>query len=325
MSKVMTHTHTKNHFLWKVLGIAVIGSAIGFFLPSFFSQHTEAKSCEGESGNLEGYILTDNLGEIYVSKKSWDEAHPGDPADSDFYVSYDVDHNRWSGRGLNEDVGWVDFDYDQRGRKARFVAPGEEYDRLHDNDSNNDEPVEWGNWRGIADLSDVEYDRQYARFVGLGHDDDPHTGEGDQDEHVGSGNWNFDHVELVKSSCPEDISLFFNVNGTLKESYHKETCPIEKDKLIIQWRSEGVKDCKSVAGPWDLIARPEENTGRNVRNTSDIDGSALFKLSCTGEYSGTQVTRTIKASCGETPCEGEGCEPCEGNDCPIIAPKLIEA
>ena len=319
MSKVMTHT--KNHFLWKVLGIAVIGSAIGFFLPSFFSSsHVDAKSCEGESGNLNGYILTNNLGEIYVSKKSWDDAHPGDLADTDFYVHYDVDHNRWSGRGLNKDVGWVDFDYDQRGRKARFVAPGEEYDRLHDNDSNNDEPVEWGNWKGVADLSSVNYDTQSGSFVGVGKDEDSHTGEGDDDEVVGSGDWNFDKVKLIKPNCPEDIGLFFNVNGTLKERYHKETCPIQENDLIIQWVSEGVKDCKSIAGPWELITRPTENTGTTVRNTSDIDGSARFKLSCTGEYSGTQVTRTIKASCGEV-----SPPPCEGDDCPIIAPKLIEA
>lgn len=322
----MIHTHTTDihhHTLWKVLIVALLGGILGFFLPSLFRYRVDAESCTGNSGNLEGYIQTQNLGKIYVSKESWDNDHPGNPSDTDFYVRYDTEQGIWSGKGFNEQVGWVDFDYNQQGRKARFVAPNEEYDRLHDSDSNNDEPVRWGNWRGVADLSNVEYDVQHAKFVGTGIDKDPHTGGGDPDEVVGSGKWNFDNVALIKSSCPEQINLFFNVNGILRNSYHKSTCPIAEEELTLQWTSEGVHDCESIAGPWDLIARPDENTGTSVHNTSDIDGVAYFKLKCIGDYTGNDVIRTAKASCGES-TGGTGGQ-CEGNDCPIIAPKLIEA
>ena len=325
----MTHTqavHTKHSFLWKVAGIAVLGLALGFVLPSLFTSRATAEdSCTGNSGNLEGYILTqltedEENSRIYLSKASWDAAHPSDPADTDFYVSYDTEREIWSGRGWNKKVGWVDFNYDQQGRKARFVAPGEEYDRLHDNDSSNDEPVEWGNWRGVADLSGVRYDVQQGRFVGEAGDVDSQTGEGDEDEPVGSGEWKFDHVSLIKPECPEQINLLIN----RRSNYHQKDCPIKEGALTIQWTSEGVHNCKSIAGPWDLIARPTENTGTNVHNTSEIDGSASFKMKCVGDYTGTDVIKTAKASCGESTNTNDD-EECEGDDCPIIAPKLIEA
>ena len=330
----MTHTHTTRiNILWKVLGLALIGGALGFFLPSLFpSSHASAKECVGESGNLEGYIQTQNLGKIYVSKTSWDADHSGNPASTNFYVFYDRERNRWSGRGLNEDVGWVDFDYDQQGRKARFVAPEEEYERLHDSDPNNDEPVEWGNWRGVVDLSDVEYDVQHARFVGDVVEKDDHTGEGDQDEAVGSGKWDFSHLKLIKSSCPEQVNLFFKVDGSPESSYYKDTCPISAGDLTLQWTSEGVHDCESIAGPWDLISRPDRNTGTDVHNTSDIDGEVYFKLKCIGDYTDSEIIGTAKASCGPIPCEGDDCNPDNGgggnstNDgSSIISPKFIEA
>lgn len=318
-----TITHKKNSLFWKIVGIAIIGTAIGFFLPSLFSSHyADANGCTGVSGNLEGYINTENIGPIYVSKASWDAEHRSNPADVDFYVSYDTKRNLWSGRGWNEEVGWVDFDYDQQGRKVRFVAPGEEYDRLHDSDPNNDEPVEWGNWRGVADLSSVNYNVQTSQFEGVGNEDDASTGEGDRDERIGSGEWTFDNVVLIKPDCPERLNLLFRVNGTLKSSYHKDTCPIKEDSLILQWTSEGVKDCKSIAGPWDLVRRDSQNTGTRVHNTSPIEEGdrAIFKLQCKGSYTGADIVRSVVASCGEE-CNGPECDPENG----LIVPKIIEA
>jgi len=320
----------KKHTLWRVVGVALIGATIGFFLPSFFSlQRASAKednggateSCTGTSGNLEGYITTDNVGPIYLSKESWNNDNPSKPSNVDFYVNYDTERKMWSGRGWNEEVGWVNFDYDQQNKLARFIAPGKEYDRTHDSDPNNDEPVEWGNWRGIADLSSVYYSVQDGHFMGNARDIDSSTGEGDSDEPVGSGNWSFENVSLVKPDCPEQINLLVN----LKSRYHQKECPIKEKSLIIQWTSEGVHDCKSIAGPWELISRPIQNTGRNVHNTSDIEARANFTIQCTGDYTGANVVKTATASCGENGDGGEGDEPCTGPDCPLIVPKLIEA
>ncbi len=183
-----------------------------------------------------------------------------------------------------------------------------------------------GNWKGVVDLSGVRYDVNEGKFVGEGIDKDEHTGEGDRDEPVGSGKWNFDNVKLIKPSCPEQVNLFFNVNGDLTDVYHKETCPISEGELTLQWKSEGVEDeCNSIAGPWELITRPNEYTGTGIHNTSAIDDGelAVFKLRCIGRYSGTDVIGTVKASCGETCID---CGPnSDDDDDSIIAPKLIEA
>ena len=322
--KTMAYEHTKTihtHTFWKIAGLAFLGLALGFLIPSFLPHAKAAKECEGSSGNLEGYIETEYLGKIYVSKASWDADHPSNPADVDFYVSYDTERKIWSGRGWNEKAGWVNFDYDQQGRKARFVAPGEEYDRTHDSDPNNDEPVEWGNWQGVADLSEVRYSVQDGRFVGYAYDVDEHTGEGDEDEPVGSGDWNFEKVKLIKPNCPEQLNLLINH----KSHYHTSKCPIKAGELTIQWTSKGVHDCKSTAGPWDLIARPAENTGRNVHNTADIDRRARFEMKCVGDYTGANVVKTAIASCGEGEPPCPDCKPCTGPDCPLIVPKIIEA
>lgn len=312
----------KNLVFWGIISIAFVGTIVGFFIPPLFpSRNAEAtQSCSGESGNLEGTIMTDNMGDIYLSKESWDTSHPSNPADVDFYVSYNTETGVWSGRGWNENVGWVDFNYDQQGKKVRFVAPGEEYDRLHDSDPNNDEPVEWGNWRGVADLSAVSYSVQDGHFYGKGHDEDGTTGDGDEDETVGSGEWSFEKVNLFDPVCPEQVHLLFNINGTLTSEYHKDTCPIGDKSLILQWTSEGVHDCKSIAGPWDLISRPSQNTGTDVRNTDEIDGSAVFKMECKGDYTGVNVVTTVSASCGEN---GPGDDDDDENN-GIVVPKIIE-
>lgn len=110
----------------------------------------------------------------------------------------------------------------------------------------------------------------------------------------------------------------------LKSRYHQKECPIKEKSLIIQWTSEGVHNCKSIAGPWELIARPAQNTGRNVHNTSDIGDQASFTIQCTGDYTGANVVKTATASCGDNG-SGGGDTPCTGPDCPLIVPKLIEA
>ncbi len=305
--------------------VSAFALVLGFSVaPYFFHPVSAEDTCKGTAGgNLQGYIDTENVGKIYVSKESWDEDHPDDPADADFYVSYDTERGTWSGKAWNEKIGWVNFSYDEQNHLARFMAPGEEYDRLHDNDPNNDEPVEWGNWKAVVDLSNVRYSVQDGRFVGTAEEYDDNTGEGDEDDAVGSGTWIFDNLVLRKPDCPEQINLLLNERSV----YEKAECPIDEKEIIIQWTSEGVHDCKSVEGPWVHKERPSEYTGREVRNTEAIDGSARFTIRCVGDYTNTEVQKSATAKCGkaaEEENETNGTV-CEGTDCPIIAPKIIEA
>ena len=290
---------------------------MGIFLPQLVflrSSVAEAGSCtQTNTGNLRGYVETENLGRVYLSKESWDQDNPSRPAEVNFYVNYDPERNEWSGRGWNEAVGWVDFNYNQQEKKARFEAPGEEYDRLHDHDPNNDEPVEWGNWSGVIDLSGVSYSVQDGTFAGEGVDVDTNTGEGDEDEPVGSGKWTFAQVSYTPSTCPERVNLLIN----LKSVYHKSTCPIADGELTIQWTSENVEQCEAVAGPWTLGPVDPENTGTKVHNNAEISDKAIFTIRCKGTYSGVDITRSAVASCGSSQTNG-------GGDQGLITPVIIE-
>lgn len=279
----------------------------------------DGKSCNGTSGNLYGYIDTDNLGRIYLSTESWNDENVGNTTTTNFSVNYDRQMGIWSGRGwaagtnATGAIGWVDFSYDQVNHKVRFVIPGNDYD--------NHILYTWGNWNAIVDLSRVNYSSQNGSFQGLGSDSHQDTGgifSDLEDDPIGSSTWTFDHVQFQDPACPEHVNLFLNGTSYL----HKNKCDIEK--TLIQWTTENVTNCTATAGLWTLnTSRPTQNTGTSVHANASITEAntpVIFKLTCTGLSDNQPVVGTAIASCGTLP-------PCEGDNCPFntISPVLIEA
>ncbi len=278
----------------------------------------QAQTCDFNDtpGNLFGYIVTDNLGPIYVSTESWNAANPADPTNVSFYVNYNRHSRVWSGRAWNESVGWVNFEYDKGvqqddgsfKKRARFVAPGTAYD---------DGTDEWGNWPGIIELdatmtvngtsiTPVRYSTndKGGRFIGLGIDANL-TGGGDpkDDEYVGSGILDFSNVNYVDSKCNENISIL--VGG---ETSPHRNCPISKP--LIQWNSNNVENCEIVVvngkSLWDVLTndpyRNNENaTGERADGDITLENTPVtFKLKCTGDKTGADIFGESTASCGES-------------------------
>ncbi len=266
------------------------------------------QGCIGSSGNLYGYIDTENLGPIYLSTESWNKLSGEASTSVSFYVNYDRQNGVWSGRGWNRQVGWVDFSYDQVNDIVRFQTPGEN-------------TAFWGGWNGEVDLSKVVYSAQNGSFRGDGYGAHNNTGgvSSDlEDDYIGSGEWTFDGLVFQDPPCPQNVNLFLDGTSYL----YKKDCNISAP--TIQWITEGVHDCVSVEGLWENRTRSPKNIGTGIKANNDISESnapVLFKLSCIGNYSGSAVEGVAIASCGGIvpPCEGENC-PSE-----MISPKLIEA
>jgi hypothetical protein len=316
----------KNVFILTSLIIVFI---VGF---TFLSKNVQAKdeaekdtvhSCSGSSGNIYGYIDTENVGPIYLSKESWEEA-TGKTTTEEFYV--ELNHSNptnleWSGKGWNESVGWVDFSYNQVDDIARFVEPGEEHDGGCDDGSCD----KWGGWNGEADLSSLVYSTENGSIIGTGIDRHGDTGgdtSEEEDDYIGSGEWTFSHVQFQDPPCPQDVNLF--IGG--KKYWYKNECPADIN-IPLQWNSENVHGCKSVGASsfWENTDRDTENTGTSVKANGTVtseNSPVIFKLSCVGDFTNTSVDSIVTASCGE------GNDPCgeDGEDCiNIISPILIEA
>lgn len=270
--------------------------------------YVEAAICD-TTGNLDGWIDTENLGPVFINTQSWNAENPSNTSSVNFGVEYNRQTGNWSGRGWNSLVGWVDFSYDQVNKIAQFVIPA----------SN---PGTWGNWKGEIILSAVSYSPQSGSFSGVGIDQHLDTGGVDDlitDDYIGSGEWTFDNLSFTGSTCPENVNLFLNGTPFL----HNEACPILKNDINIQWTSENVVDgsCTAV-GDWNITTSQNQYTGVAIHPNTDINQTELFKLECIGEYSGSLVEGVAIASCGTA--LPAGCDAAE--DCPleIIKPVPIE-
>ena len=275
-------------------------------------------SCSGASGNLYGYIDTENLGPVYLSTESWNDLN-GTNTTVNFSVNYDRQMGIWSGRGwaagtsATGAIGWVDFSYNQINDEVRFVAPGNDYD--------NNIVDTWGNWTGVVDLSGVVYSNQNGSFQGTGldsHVDTGGVGSETDDDYVGSGEWTFEQVQFQDPACPQNVNLFLEGTSRL----HRSTCDI--NNILIQWTTENVTNCTATAGLWTLnTPRLDQNTGTTTyanNPVTDANTPVMFKLQCTGAFDNQPVEGIAIASCGVLPT-------CEGENCPfnIISPVIIEA
>ena len=300
-----------------VLALAALVTTGYYFASTHFSfvESAKAGDCKNSSGDLYGYIDTENVGPVYLSRKSFEDA-TGETMDDNFYADFDRQTFEWSGKGWNKQVGWVDFSYNKKDHIVRFVAPGEEYDTGCNDNGTCDE---WGGWNGEADLSDVVYSAQNGSFQGTGidkHDNTGNSGDDEEEDTVGSGTWTFEHVEFIEPECPETINLYIGCNNY----WYDKNCPAELKDVPLQWTSENVADCESVegAGFWDLTARDPQNTGTDVTANGTLDKCELirFTIKCKGIHSQMDIIDTVTASCGETQPDP---------DTKIISPILIEA
>ncbi len=287
-----------------LISALVIPLFLSYWIIKNPSSHVDAQTCDPNEtpGNLLGYALTENLGPIYMSTESWNQAYPSNQTTVSFYVVYDKQTGLWSGRGWNETVGWVDFSYDVVGKQARFEQPGEAYDNGSD---------EWGNWPGVIELgitqeldgeliTPVQYSNNTGGFIGLGLDASL-TGGGtnpSDDEYVGAGVVDFSNVQFVNSDCREYVNLFLNDISVL----HSTVCPINAPR--IKWTSEGVSNCQTVEGLWNNPGtRANQNvSGETATGTiNDTNTPVLFSIKCVGQQSGADVYGRAIASCGSEP------------------------
>ncbi len=325
-----------------IFATAIFASLVGlhyvFLVKPRLISHVEAKEsgnqnqkkCEGSSGNITGYIDTENLGPVYLDEKSYEDA-TGHVAPKSFYVEVDTTdpgNLKWSGAGYHydpaadESVGFVNFSYDPIHHKVRFVEPGKEYDEA-DGDCSTHSCDKWGGWSGIVDLSAVKYDKDTNTLVGEGIDSH-YTGgddDDDRDDRVGSGKWTFEHVSFQDPACPQKVHLYINHQSSL----YLGECPAKLDNAVLQWTSENVHGCKSLGASeyWVNGERPEQNVGTDVTATGELDESdspLRFTLRCIGDFDDSVVEDSVYVSCGKNTPNGGG-----ENDTTKVKPIIIES
>lgn len=261
-----------------------------------FLEEQAGRSCvPGETpGNIYGYLTTETLGNIYLSTESWNDNEAAQTS-VEFYVSYDRQLNRWSGRGWNELAGWVDFGQmnpdNTLNQTAEFANV--KADRLAGT-------FHYGNWNElITGLGNVRYDENAGQFLGtaLNEKITINGGNTNIDDLVGAGEIEFQNVEYQTeiTGCDETVNLFLNGVSTL----YKTTCPIAAPKIT--WTSEAVIDCETDAGLWQNPGsrNPENTIGETASGAiTTANSPELFRIRCMGEGSGSIVYGSAIASCG---------------------------
>src|SRR5690606_10976821 len=106
-------------------------------------------------GNIYGYLTTETIGNIYLSTESWNDNETAQTS-VEFYVSYDRQLNRWSGRGWNENAGWVDFGQ---------MNPNNTLNQTAEFATVKADPINYGNWNPlITGLGNVTYNENLGQF-----------------------------------------------------------------------------------------------------------------------------------------------------------------
>ncbi len=275
------------------IGSLLILASFGLTLSATISpapQAYAACTASSTSGNLAGHAVTDNLGNIYMSTEAWNAAFPSDTTTIKFSVEFDRETGYFSGRGWNEDAGWVNFSYDITGREALFEVPPTD-------------PEDWGNWNGLIDLSNVTYSTSSGSFVGLGSNAEYTGGDDDDDDLIGAGDIDFSTVTFKDADdlCPESVNLFLNNRTILQQT----SCDISAP--TIAWTTEGITTgtCEIVEGLWgsgqssgDSIT-DNNTTGETASGAITTANSPVsFRIKCTGDTSGDDVYGTAIAKCG---------------------------
>ena len=287
----------------KVYSLGIVGALLfsSAFVMLFTNKPTDVYAqCTADSniGNLYGYATTSNgIGNIYMSTDSWNDPIHGNPVSTvDFSVSYDRQTETWSGRGWNENVGWVDFG---EINAANIPARTAEFESVKANQAG------WGFWNPTIYLENVSYVTDPGEFVGIGYNGD-FTSEGDAtvEEPVGAGLIDFSNVQIIESPCNEYVDVTLNNVNVLYQS----NCPISAP--TIRWATTGVvqDSCEVDAGLWQGgigASKPNNDYSGELATggtTSINSGNTpqVFRLKCERQSSpGNYVYGSAFASCGE--------------------------
>lgn len=300
------------------LGIAMVFGVYTFFGEQAPSVDAQSCSTGQTSGNLFGYLETDNIGYIYLSTESWNDDPLGEghgTTNQGFSVSYDRLTDRFDGRGWSPYVGWVDFGEVMQSHSTNKVAEFE----APSNDSDS-----WGNWNPIIDLRNVTYQTDPGGFVGQGYNGDyTYVNDEEHDNAVGSGYVSFENVAIVEPICSQFVSLTLNGQSDI----YRNTCPVN-ETITINWASENVSNCRETSGNWsgpnlNNLPNPYQN-GSDYTFTGNVTASSpsdTVTISCIGD-NGQTVTDSAQISCGSAPSCDPATEVCEagGN----VIPTYIE-
>lgn len=272
--------------------------AVVFSVPT--PSQTFAQCIAGQqTGNLEGYILTENVGNIYISTDSWNENHAADNQTTEsFAVSYDRASNIWSGRGWNEQLGWIDFS----GQRADGSSlPGHAIIEAIDQSPNG-----WGGLSPEISLNPISYSTDDfvasdgtvtpAGFQGTTNHSRPTiTGAASSfDVNSGAGELTFELVRLVESPCDENVDVLVNSQPRLE----RNSCSIADP--VVSWATENVSGCTVGTGNWGVPSGSNLGlTGsRTVPDVTESSSPQQYSVVCIGDETGEPVEQFAIATCG---------------------------
>lgn len=286
----MKNIHKK--FYTISLGMLLI-FGFSFQLPNKQAQAQTACSSNETSGNLFGYLETDEMGLIYLSTESWNE----DPAamghsttNQIFSVEFDRQNNRFQGRGWSPVAGWVDFSSNNVDGFAEFESLRPE----------NDVNGNWGNVTPIIDISGIYYQTDPGAFLGNAFHGNE-TGDDDNGNFYGAGNIDFSNVSIVEPACTQFVSL--TLNGF--QNINQTNCPVTRN-IQINWASVNANNCYINSDNWnDPVNTPlpdNYQTGNDHRYdgqsvTSTNPRSNPVTITCIGS-NGENVSDSALISCG---------------------------
>ncbi len=284
----------------KVYSLGIVGALVfsSALVMLFTNKPTDVYAqCTAESGigNLYGYATTSNgIGNIYMSTDSWNDFGPGPTVSSpNFSVSYDRQTETWSGRGWNENVGWVDFG---EVNAANIPAKTAEFESIKADQAG------WGYWDPTVYLEDVSYVTDPGEFVGIGYNGDfTSDGNATVDEPVGAGLIDFSNVQIIESPCDEYVDVTLNNVNVLYQSNCSISAP------TIRWTTTGVvpNSCEVDAGLWQGgigASKADSNySGESASGAITTSNTPqVFRLKCERQSSpGNYVYGSAFASCGE--------------------------
>lgn len=273
----------------KIALILTLSLVVGVSTPTFYSEAQVDCSTYGDQniGNLIGYAIASNLpsdsNKIYMSSTD-DEWTSGE----DYAVQYNRELAFFSGRGWNEELGWIDFDFGTEDQ-ADAVSP--------------DGSFAWGGYDGnIVGLKTITYSNNNGSFsAGSAYDTEYVSGQSDGDVQVGMGELDFSNVlfdtsETIPEECREKVDVFVNGRSTADIGICNQTA-------TIAWNSNQVSNCQTTgSAPWGSTGSKADSGSETSGTISSGDSPAYFRLECTGDITGNMITGVAKATCGNIDC-----------------------
>jgi len=282
----------------KIAVVLTLSLIVGVSVPTFQSDAQVDCSTYQNTGNLTGYIIATNLPEdgqnIYVNSLT----DPWEP-DHGYSVSYVTTENGggyFTGRGWNETLGWIDFDY----------GTDDEADALSP-----DGNFAWGGYTGtIEGLQTVVYSTNTGSFsAGEAKDTEYVSGQSQGDVQVGMGLLDFSNVSRANTPsdadgpCAETIDVL--VNG--RSSANIGACG---QTATVSWNSKNVSNCQTAGNaPWNSPgSRGTSSSGENSGLITSGNSGSFFRIQCEGDNTNDIIVGSAQVRCGvDDTCPGPNC------------------